>query len=184
LHPRRLRPWFRMVRCRVLSKAHRSRDTCPIPTRITLLIDLAIEHCDLCSDVAHLGVAVISSLRRRSACGISGRRRKVSGRSGRSPVPPDRPACSCALSRDPRQGTNMVTDPVKNIVTSPAHLWDHSLGQGSLLRWPVYTIQASCGWRSSAASRRRPAARQDRDAFLISIARRGQQPRYARAACS
>src|SRR5215471_7643872 len=28
----------------------RSRDTCPIPTRITLLIDLAIEHCGLCSD--------------------------------------------------------------------------------------------------------------------------------------
>jgi hypothetical protein len=29
----------------------RSRDTCPIPTRITLLIGLAIEHCELCSDV-------------------------------------------------------------------------------------------------------------------------------------
>jgi hypothetical protein len=31
----------------------RSRDTCPIPTRITPLIDLAAEHCDLCSDVDH-----------------------------------------------------------------------------------------------------------------------------------
>ena len=29
----------------------RSRDTCPIPTRITFLIGLAIEHCELCSDV-------------------------------------------------------------------------------------------------------------------------------------
>ena len=83
----------------------RSRDTCPIPTRITLLIDLAIEHCDLCSDVAHLGVAVISSLRRRSACGISGRRqcgRKVSGRSGRR----DPTRSTRLLVGGPRQGNS------------------------------------------------------------------------------
>ena len=124
-----------MVRCRVFSKAH------PVQGHVSNTnLDHAFDRP--CHRTLRPLLGCCSLGRRRdqfteTAFGVRniGPRqcsRKVSGRSGRSPVPPDRPACSCALSRDPRQGTNMVTDPVKNIVTSPAHLWDHSLGQGSL----------------------------------------------------
>ena len=56
----------------------RSRDTCPIPTRITFLIGLAIEHCELCSDVDRrspftagaLGLRSVEILVSKSACSL------------------------------------------------------------------------------------------------------------------